>query len=399
MTKNLIQKNELKLHSAAIQITNIVNLLQRKSWLILLANAFNDLPKKGIYTITVKELMEHLNYTSTNEEHLKTSLKALMTCLVEWNILGKDKKNIWAASTLLSSIEIKNGICHYEFSHFLREKLYNPEIYTKISLLMSKNFNSKHSLALYLFCLDYVNLSETPLIPIEKFKKLLGFQEDEYIEFKILNRNIVKPAIKEINEISDLILKVEYKRQQKRFIALKFYIIVNSQFQSPKKSLFHLEPPIQGQPIQEQEIKKQKEEFISINENIIYEKLITIGITAFVAHNLTKKHPLEKIDRQINWLPYRQAQDPPAMLKKAIEEDWTMPKKIQDELKLKEEEEKLEQLIQQAQKATYIIFSNGAKYNICKQDREQAKDFIKILRDDNTTAMVRLSPERNYKFL
>ena len=68
---NLEKKKEVLKHSSAIQISNKVNLLQRRSWNILLANAFDDLECKEEYEISVKNLCPVLNYNSHNDEHLK----------------------------------------------------------------------------------------------------------------------------------------------------------------------------------------------------------------------------------------------------------------------------------------------------------------------------------------
>ena len=38
------------------------------------------------------DLAQSLGFDSKNYDHLKETLKALVDCTVEWNILGKDKK-------------------------------------------------------------------------------------------------------------------------------------------------------------------------------------------------------------------------------------------------------------------------------------------------------------------
>ena len=224
-------------HSAAVQITNKINLLQRRAWNILLANAYDELPNKEEYQLSIKDLKEILGIKTRNNDYLEAMLKDLMSCVVEWNILGKDKKVKWKATTLLAQAETEDTICTYAYSPLLRKILYNPAIYARISLSIQNKFHSKNALALYELCVDYFvnkeNYGTTPFISIEKFKKLMGFEDNKYSDFKILNRAVIKPAIEEINTKADLFVSVEYKRAKRKIEALKFHIKLNPNNKNP----------------------------------------------------------------------------------------------------------------------------------------------------------------------
>ena len=105
----------------------------------LLANAYNELPNKEIHSISVGELAAKLGFKDkhSNQHYLKAALRALRSCEVEWNILGKDKEE-WGVTGLLAEVRIADGICYYQFPHTLRLKLYNPRIYTKLNSTSSK---------------------------------------------------------------------------------------------------------------------------------------------------------------------------------------------------------------------------------------------------------------------
>src|SRR5262249_13355276 len=65
----------------------------------------------------------------------------------------------------------------------------------------------------------------TPFIGLEDFKGLLGIGRDGYGgEFKILNRDVIKPSIKEINTVTDFDVKAEYKKEKRRVAAVKFRV-------------------------------------------------------------------------------------------------------------------------------------------------------------------------------
>jgi hypothetical protein len=223
----LLNKKEVIKHSAAIQIRNEITLLQRKAWNVLLANAFYDLPSKEIYQINITELCEVLGDVK-DTTHLKESLKALVKCGLEWNILNKDGKNKWGVTTLLAHAEIENNICTYSYSPILRERLYNPNMYARISLAIQNKFSSKHALALYELCKDYFdikrNYGETPWINIPQFRNLMGIKDDEYTDFKKLNKWTITNPSDEINKESDIHITPKFKKENRKVIAVKLCI-------------------------------------------------------------------------------------------------------------------------------------------------------------------------------
>lgn len=236
---HLAEINEVIKASPAIQIESKITHLQRRAWNVLLANAYNELPNRDIHRVSVAELAKKLGFNSHNEDYLKETLEALVDCTVKWNILGKDKKEEWGVASLLAEARIKDGICTYAYSPYLRTRLYNPRIYTKLNLRLQNQFSSRYALILWEICFDYFDLSrnegETPFIPLETFRELMGIEADEYRTFKALNQTLIKPAIKEINALTNFFIEVEPKRIGRRIGELKFKI-------SRLKELPSLEP-------------------------------------------------------------------------------------------------------------------------------------------------------------
>lgn len=214
--------------SPAIQIQSKITHLQRRAWNVLLANAYEELPDTDIHRISVEDLSQCLGFNSHNEEHLKETLRALVDCTVKWNILRKDKKQEWGVAALLASAKIANGVCTYGFAPHLRHRLYNPRIYTKLNLRLQNQFTSRYAVILWEVCFDYYDIArnegETPHIPINAFRELMGLEKEEYQEYKELNRNIIKPSIEEINELTNFVVEAEHKRLGRRIVELKFRI-------------------------------------------------------------------------------------------------------------------------------------------------------------------------------
>ena len=249
---NLLERDEFIKASPAIQIQGNITHLQRRVWNVLLANAYDELPNKDIHRVSVAELAEKLGFNSGNQDYLKETLEALVDFTVEWNVLGKDKKQVWGVASLLASAEIENGICTYGFAPHLRYKLYNPRIYTKLNLRLQNRFTSRYALILWEVCFDYFDTArdqgETPFIALEKFRELMGMASDEYPAFKALNQWVIKPAIKEINELTNFFVEIEQKRESRNIAFLKFRISRLKQLTSPEAPEESLYPDVEDLP-------------------------------------------------------------------------------------------------------------------------------------------------------
>ena len=110
----------------------------------------------------------------------------------------------------------------------MRQKLHNPRVYAKLNLRLQNQFTSKYALILWELCFDYFdterNKGETPFISLETFRDLLGIEKHEYPAFSIFNRAVIKPAITEINTVTDYHIEVEQKRLRRKVAELKFRI-------------------------------------------------------------------------------------------------------------------------------------------------------------------------------
>lgn len=226
-TTTISVKKDVVKSSAAIHSSNSISLLERKVWNCLLANAYDKLINSEVHKISIKELADLLNYSSNNYDYLKETLERLISTVVSWNILSKQKEE-WSATSLLASATIKDRTIYYSYSPFLREKLYNPTMYARINFSLQNKFSSKYALALYELCADYYDAKrlqgETPYIPLDKFRELMGVNRNEYVEFKRLSKRVIYDPIEEITSLSDFTIQPLFKREGRKIEALKFII-------------------------------------------------------------------------------------------------------------------------------------------------------------------------------
>ena len=222
----------LKKHVAAIHINNRLTLTQRKASNVLLYNAYDSLLTARVHRIRVKDLAEAIGFNTHNLDSLKEALKTLARTVLEWNILDEDgHQEEWGATTLLAQAVIKGGHCVYAYSPELCEKLYRPEIYALLNLSIQRKFSSSYALALYENCLRYRRIGTTGWIGLDILKRLLGISEADgyYQDFRKFNDKVIKPAVRQVNDTSDLLLEVDYQRDHRKVAAVRFRVSDNPQ--------------------------------------------------------------------------------------------------------------------------------------------------------------------------
>lgn len=313
------EKKEVIKHSSAIQITNEINLLQRRAWNVLLAYAYENLPTRNIHEIDLRRLVQHLKFDSKNIAYLKDVLRDLRAAEVEWNILGKDQVEEWGVCGLLAAVKIKGNKIFYEYSSELRRRLYNPAMYARISLSLQNDFKSKYSLALYELAVDFRGVGQTPWYTIEDFRRFMGVRPEEYSRFKDFNNYIIKRAITEVNRKSGLFLKVQYKREKRRIVEIKIIIKLN-----PGNKI-EIKPFAPGS--QPQAALPGLPGEAAVDDPEILQVLVTeFGLASESATQILESYSIfyihEVLEMVRSYLQTRPIQDIPAFTQKAIEEDF-----------------------------------------------------------------------------
>ena len=92
--------------------------------------------------------------------------------------------------------------------------------FSKIALNNICNLRSTYSIRLYELCQQFIETGNR-LITVESLRELLQLGE-AYKEFKTLNRDVISPALKELNDKSNLIVKVAKVKKGRSIHALHF---------------------------------------------------------------------------------------------------------------------------------------------------------------------------------
>lgn len=203
-----------------------LSLVAKKLFNALLYVAHRQLREKDQHEVSLSELCACVGFNSHNLDVLKEALRALVTTRIEWNVLDDVGDEEWGVTTALAEAKVANGRCVYGYSPTLREKLANPHVYALINLQVQRRFTSTHAWSLYENLVRYRGVGRTPVIQLETLVRLLGLSGAKaYQSFKYLKRDVLTPAIQEINEKADVEVEMMPPvRQQRRVVAVQFLV-------------------------------------------------------------------------------------------------------------------------------------------------------------------------------
>ena len=225
-----LRRAAVKKHVAAIHVSGKLTLLQRKLSNVLLLNAYDTLTSQVRHQIDARTLCLMIGYNSNDLETLKQSLKGLAETIAEWDMLDAQGRQEWGVSSLLSYATLKGGVCEYAYSPALADKMHDPKVFALINLNIQRRFTSGHALALYENCFRFVRTGSTGWWSLDLFRRLMGLEGSAYYEsYKHLNAKVIKPAVKEVNKTSNIVIKPETRKRGRVVTDIRFLIEENPQ--------------------------------------------------------------------------------------------------------------------------------------------------------------------------
>lgn len=219
-------KTTVKKPVEAIQCANTFSLLQRKMYNVLLANAAGHLHPEMTHRIKMKVLCKLMGYRSNDYKTIKQKFRELRRMDIEWDVINENGNKVWTNTSPLSLARVieGEGICEYEFTPSLIPFLDRPAQYAKFSLAIQSEFQSGYGLALYENCERYRNIGCTKSFDVPTFRKLMGVEESQYLDFFALKRRVIAAAIREVNQHADFNIEAEYQKKGRSIIAIRFVI-------------------------------------------------------------------------------------------------------------------------------------------------------------------------------
>lgn len=179
-------------------------------------------------SITAREFSELMGIPSKNAHRdLYKAADSLFDAEITLRVDGKSSRLRWVqksvekhdgdgAITLVWADDVVQYISQLQ-ERFTGYKLRN------ISLLQSS-----HSIRMYELLMKWKKTGDRS-ITLDDFKSALGIS-DKYPQFKDLNKRVIKPALKELNERSDLKVSLEPIKKGRKITGLAFNFKQDDQF-------------------------------------------------------------------------------------------------------------------------------------------------------------------------
>lgn len=201
--------------------------VQRKTWNVLFANAFDELRNPHVlqHKIPLQDLMTFIGFgRSKNTGYLKQQLLDLMRTPVTWGVVDERGNEIWEASAALAAARFRDGICYYEYSSVMREKLCQSQRFALFDLAEQRELSTLAAVALHENCAGYRKMQQSPALPLTTWRRLLGADAKTYDDFRRFNEKILNPAIKQVNNFTSYEIEPDYIRLDKRVVGIRFLI-------------------------------------------------------------------------------------------------------------------------------------------------------------------------------
>ncbi|MEP1765185.1 MAG: replication initiation protein [Sulfitobacter sp.] len=300
-----LRRPSVKKNVAAIHVSGKLTLLQRKLSNVLLLNAYDTLITRTTHRIDARTLCMMIGYNSNDTESLKASLRGLAETVAEWDMLDEKGRQEWGVSALLSFAKLKEGVCEYAYSPALAEKLHDPKVFALINLNIQRQFTGGHALALYENCFRFIGTGSTGWWSLETFRRLMGVDGSEYYEsYKHLNAKIIKPAVAEVNKVSDITITPEIRKQGRAVSDIRLLIKRN-----PQLSILDID------------------DGAGLRKGPVYGQLRTLGVSDRLARQWLSEHGEAYVSEKLAYVSGQGAvKSPISYLRRAIDEDYTAAK-------------------------------------------------------------------------
>jgi plasmid replication initiation protein len=335
---------------AIIPKSGKVTLLTRKLFNVLLDIAQQHNQKMGedvpVYRTALSKITTNANFNSNDTALIKEHLRKMNSIQVEWNPgKSKDVQRRWGVTSLMAEAEvIEDPYTHrtfieWSYSPKLKKRLLEPDVYTRISLQMQSALRSGASLSLYEICYRYAT-SPNSLTMREMWEwwrpALTGSPDDEmekdtYREYKYFKRDVLKPAISEVNAVTDLTVELLEHKEGRRIVELQFRVTRKAQSNLPLIDRSLLNMGLIKKMLDLGLSQEEAERIYSDTE----ESLIEVSLKAVEARKVSKRQaPLENPGAWFLSVLKRGATAKPAALPKAAKPK-ASPKQSLDDLRAK----------------------------------------------------------------
>lgn len=172
-------------------------------------------------TITAAELYDA--FPDMGRQHAEAKLKEAIDRLWDRSVIIRDESKREEFRWVQYRAQYLKGEAKVEITFSDAIMPYLTQLKGQFTRVVVKNvssLSSTYSIRVYELLQQFRSTGDRT-IALDDFRSMLEL-DDKYVDFKILNRALIKPAIAELNEKSDLAVTVETVKQGRKVIALRF---------------------------------------------------------------------------------------------------------------------------------------------------------------------------------
>lgn len=244
----------VKKHVAIIHTYSLMSVLQRKIFNVLLYEAskggrcsLNSEKSVSVeYRIPFSNLTKAIKFNSNNTQYLKESIDELASLKIEWNLL-KDKVPMNISFLNLRILHgpptfYQDSTINFSFHKILLDLVENSMIYGTVDIDLQSQFESKYSHSLYENSTRFVNLQKNnKVLSLETFRKLLCVPEKKYSSVRELTRNVIMPAVEEVNDRADFVVGIDGIKSGRKITGFELSVTGKKKSSSINKKIDTLE--------------------------------------------------------------------------------------------------------------------------------------------------------------
>lgn len=217
-----------------------ITLLTRKLFNVLLAVAQQADDSGDTYRALLSDIVANSAFDSNDTALVKEHLRRMVSVQVEWSTGTSSQKpgRKWGISTLIADAEIledpatRRVWVEFSFAPKIKKKLLDPVQYARLSLQFQSQLRSSAGLALYEICVRYLtNPSHlTMREPWEWWRPILSGTPDTEAgdeakrEYKYFKRDYLRPAIAEVNAVTNIFVELIEHREGRRVAEIQFRV-------------------------------------------------------------------------------------------------------------------------------------------------------------------------------
>ncbi|WP_293605275.1 replication initiation protein [Polaromonas sp. UBA4122] len=221
---------------AIIPKTGSITRLGRQAYAVMLMSAREQAAEDvetGMFSSPLHAVIEGFDGNKESMKVLKSTLRSMVSSVIEWQSPTDGESAEWNACGLLSGAKIKviKGENHifWAYAPNLRSELLNPQRYAQLQRSTISKAKSHAGLALYENCVRYKDVpsgltSEHPWewwVPVLRGKPV---KKGKTLEYGIFNRDTLSKAIAEVNEISEISVALREKKSGKSVTTIQFEV-------------------------------------------------------------------------------------------------------------------------------------------------------------------------------